>query len=278
MLLAKPNIMPTNRLITGAVLGLVAAFALYLGGIFPVALAFAAVTFAAFEYWTILQNDEDGSPGEVALQAKIYSAVVVSPSLAFYFAGVNGVISVALAAFMLLCAQAIFLIERPIHEPRIERFMADRIAAFFILLVFCNTTVLGVAKVSFSGQLYWLWAFAAGIIACDTGAYFVGKAIGKEQLAPRLSPGKTKEGLFGGLTAGFIVALTVSLLAGGEFDFRLFLFCLSLPLLAVVGDLFQSAIKRGLGVKDSGSILPGHGGVFDRIDSWLFASPLLLVI
>ena len=107
----------------------------------------------------------------------------------------------------------------------------------------------------------------------DIGAYFVGKGFGQVKLAPQISPGKTWEGVLGGLTA---VAVLASL--GSQFlevDVSVLIpFCLAVTMLSVVGDLTVSMFKRNAALKDSGSLLPGHGGVLDRIDSLTAAAPL----
>lgn len=113
----------------------------------------------------------------------------------------------------------------------------------------------------------------------DTGAYFAGRRFGRRKLAPRISPGKTWEGVGGGLLLAFIGALGLHLLLGPEWPSLLLL----LPLVfitvmfSIVGDLFESMIKRQYGAKDSGSLLPGHGGILDRIDSLTAAAPIFLM-
>jgi phosphatidate cytidylyltransferase len=110
--------------------------------------------------------------------------------------------------------------------------------------------------------------------ATDTGAYGVGRLIGKHKLAPSISPGKTIEGAIGSLVTGFIAvfALDAALDIGLETKHLVGL-GLILPPLIVAGDLVESALKRGLGVKDSSGLVPGHGGIADRLDSLLFAAP-----
>ena len=106
----------------------------------------------------------------------------------------------------------------------------------------------------------------------DTGAYFTGLWLGRKKLAPRISPGKTVEGAAGGILAGTTGGLLFGSLFGLPFLWLLFVtpvFCL----LGQIGDLFESLLKRGAGVKDSGSLLPGHGGILDRFDSMLFVLP-----
>jgi phosphatidate cytidylyltransferase len=122
----------------------------------------------------------------------------------------------------------------------------------------------------------WL-LLALGIIwATDTGAYFAGRAWGKRKLAPRISPNKTVAGLVGGLSAGILVAVLGAWLLGtSPAQLALVaLVALLTVLFSVVGDLFESLLKRHVGAKDSGNLIPGHGGVMDRLDSVLAALPV----
>jgi phosphatidate cytidylyltransferase len=126
------------------------------------------------------------------------------------------------------------------------------------------------------GEGWWLLAYLVVLTAlADTAAYFAGKRFGRHKLAPHISPGKTREGLLGALAAG--------LLWGGvgvwalELPLGLWVYFIGLALvvvlLSVTGDLLESLLKREAGAKDSGRILPGHGGVLDRIDSLTAAAP-----
>ena len=122
----------------------------------------------------------------------------------------------------------------------------------------------------------WLLTALAIVWAADSGAYFAGRTFGKHKLAPRVSPNKTIEGLAGGWIAGLVVALGFGWLAGVQLaNVGWLLLVASVAVLAsVLGDLFESLLKRHAGAKDSGSIIPGHGGVLDRIDGVLAALPV----
>jgi phosphatidate cytidylyltransferase len=113
----------------------------------------------------------------------------------------------------------------------------------------------------------------------DIGAYFSGRRFGKTKLAPALSPGKTREGLYGALLVTTVYSLIASFYFQLTASSTLILLALSmvLTLISVVGDLYESLLKREAGVKDSGKLLPGHGGILDRIDSVLATMPLLAV-
>jgi len=125
---------------------------------------------------------------------------------------------------------------------------------------------------------YGFWAVMAvlfTVFAADTGAFFVGRAIGRHRLAPAISPNKSWEGFFGGLIAAVATAFVILYRDSEEFLTipQSLALGLVVALAAVLGDLFESAIKRDLEVKDSGRVLAAHGGVLDRLDSLLWAGP-----
>lgn len=130
----------------------------------------------------------------------------------------------------------------------------------------------------------WLLTALAIVWAADSGAYFVGRTFGGRwfggrKLAPRISPNKTFEGLVGGVVTGMIVGIVFALFAGAGTSQlpAVALVALVTVLFSVVGDLFESLLKRHAGVKDSGHLIPGHGGVLDRIDGVLAALPVFAV-
>jgi len=113
----------------------------------------------------------------------------------------------------------------------------------------------------------------------DSGAYFAGRRWGRNKLAPVISPGKTWEGVYGGLLTSMAFAALAGGLYSGSLKWTLTFMLASLMamLFSVAGDLLESLMKRQSGIKDSGSIIPGHGGVLDRIDSMLAAAPMFLI-
>lgn len=127
--------------------------------------------------------------------------------------------------------------------------------------------------------LYWALLVFFCIWAADSGAYFTGKWIGKHPLWPAISPNKTVEGAFGGILFSVAVAAAFALAKPELLElWRAVVIGVVIAVVGMMGDLIQSAYKRVRGVKDSGSILPGHGGVLDRVDSWLIVFPFLHLI
>ncbi len=120
-----------------------------------------------------------------------------------------------------------------------------------------------------------LWAMAL-VWACDSGAFFVGRQFGGPKLAPKISPAKTWSGLIGGVAAATLLAVVMRWAHGLPLHL-----VIATPVLAVLaqgGDLFESALKRRAGVKDSGNVLPGHGGVMDRLDGIVPVAPIAALL
>lgn len=134
-------------------------------------------------------------------------------------------------------------------------------------------------------SLYWMqqhdpWVvflLCAIVWLGDSAAYYVGKTLGRHQLAPVVSPKKTWEGAAAGLLTGVVSTLVWSWFQFHAIEPKLLAAGAVTAVAAQVGDLVESMLKRGAGVKDSGGVLPGHGGMFDRMDAMLFAAPVLLV-
>ena len=122
-----------------------------------------------------------------------------------------------------------------------------------------------------------LWLLAV-IWATDIGAYFAGRGIGGPKLAPRISPKKTWAGLAGGMIAAGAVGATAAIVLDWPNAPGVILFSIGLAVIAQGGDLMESAIKRAFKVKDSGSLIPGHGGLLDRLDGLMTAAPSVAAV
>jgi phosphatidate cytidylyltransferase len=142
---------------------------------------------------------------------------------------------------------------------------------------------------AYAHGLVYLVSIFAIVWAADVAAYFAGRAFGKRKLAPAISPGKTWAGAIGGAVAALLVALLCYVMAGLSDSFfaaigqrwsliAVLAVALLLATVSVVGDLFESQLKRQRGVKDSSKLLPGHGGIFDRVDALLPIVPLALLL
>jgi phosphatidate cytidylyltransferase len=172
----------------------------------------------------------------------------------------------------LLAAVAVALYEYTSFEDVFGYLSCSGFASIYISLCMAH-----VVLIRFLPQgSYWLTMLIVVVAGSDTGAYYAGRAFGRRKLFPQISPKKTVAGSIGGMAAGLATAGGLSLFFPGKAN--LFLLLIAAALLVIVGiagDLTESMIKRSMGVKDSGTILFGHGGLLDRIDSLLLTGPVL---
>jgi len=151
-------------------------------------------------------------------------------------------------------------------------------AVAFMAPIYVGLPLGAIAKVRLLHGAQVVTVLAVLVIVSDSAQYFAGRAFGRRKLAPLISPAKTLEGALGGVVAAALAGATLGVrwvpgvtVASGALLGAL------IAAFGIVGDLFESLLKRGAGVKDSSSLIPGHGGVLDRIDSWLFAGPVYYV-
>jgi phosphatidate cytidylyltransferase len=152
---------------------------------------------------------------------------------------------------------------------------ATMLGVFYVVLLGGHLVAL---RTGFEERLsaHLLSFFFLVLMGSDTGAYYVGRAVGKHKLAPKISPGKTWEGVAGGLVAALALATVAHFWFFKELPLKWALpLAAVMAVLGILGDLTESALKRGAGAKDAAKILPGHGGALDRLDSLLFNAPLL---
>ncbi|ALQ01803.1 phosphatidate cytidylyltransferase [Pseudomonas brassicacearum] len=237
-----------------------ASFALFIG---------LVVTLGAWE-WARLA----GFPAQSARVA--YAAAVAAMLFIMYV--VPGLAPWVLGAAVLWWATATFLV---LTYPQTTQHWANAATKLVIGLLILLPAWQGLIWIKQGPLGNWqIMAVMVLVWGADVGAYFSGKAFGKRKLAPKVSPGKSWEGVYGGLVlslvittvVGFVRDWTVAQLLMGLIGAALIVF------VSVVGDLTESMFKRQSGIKDSSNLLPGHGGVLDRIDSLTAAIPIFAVL
>jgi len=183
----------------------------------------------------------------------------------------SGVVAIGGWAALVAAGSVLFFSLSPRRQPLEDAGVTVGAMAWVGLLSFAILIAAGARPLEHILFVVLLIAFA------DMGAYFIGRSFGRRKLAPVLSPQKTIEGLFGGLLAGMVIA-SILVTFPGWADIGLakgLVAALLVGVIGPIGDAAESMVKRALGVKDMGSVLPGHGGILDRIDSFLFAIPAM---
>ncbi len=186
---------------------------------------------------------------------------------------VTAIVGVSVAWWVI----ALFRLSRYQGESGITGMEPLRLIEGVLVLVPAWLSLVVLHQVPGNGPLLLLFLLML-IWGADVGAYFAGRLWGHTKLAPKVSPGKTREGVYGAMAVGLCFGLILVWWLKSEPTQSLVLLtiCLVTLLFSVVGDLFESLLKRRRGIKDSGVLLPGHGGMMDRIDSLTAASPLFL--
>lgn len=248
------------RVITAIALAAVSMAAVLVGGPWFTLLIAVFAALMAFEWRMIsLQHDERAVAGFQIL-------AVVGATVMTHFGDLNAALS-----FLLAIAGAGAAADALLGR----RAGWGLVGALYV--GFCAICFIGLRGNSPEGLLVIFWVVLV-VIATDVGAYFCGRIIGGPKLWQRVSPNKTWAGLIGGMLLAALVSLVFSVLALGFIELFLAVLAAIVAVVAQIGDLSESAYKRHFGVKDSGSILPGHGGVLDRLDGMLSATIFVAMI
>jgi len=264
-----------QRAISAAVLVPVLLVVLALGGAVLAAAVAIVTVLAAIEVFRLLRSA--GHEGFAVLGTVLALVVVLDAAFPKVLEG-SGLLLVAIG--IVLAAVASFTRTDP--QDGLEAWMATVFGALYIALLSFIIRLGQAAPVvpvdaplhALGGERGWILLLVLAVWSYDTGAYLVGKNIGRTKFLTHISPSKTVEGLVGGVVAATAV---IALLLWGLGQNPLHALALG-PLTALAaqaGDLAESIIKRAAGAKDSGTLIPGHGGILDRVDSFVFAAPVV---
>lgn len=258
-----------TRIISGIVMGVIVAVILAIGFIFePIVITVAVALIAAAAVYELLHN-------AAGIKSKL--SLVFACLFTFYIVFthfINEDFGVSLI-FVLFGAVIYEIIAAVMILKNHSKFgLSEIVSLFGIPLVYGGMFFCLTGVINSENGIYYLLLLLNFSSVCDMGAYFVGVTIGKHKLCPNLSPKKTVEGAVGGIVSSIIVTLIISLCFSKSILLPMLLtvpFCI----LGMIGDLFASAIKRAVGLKDYSNLIPGHGGILDRVDSIIMIAPLL---
>lgn len=253
-----------TRIISGIVMGIIVATVLAVGFLWQSAVITVAVALiAAIAIYELLHN-----------ATKIESNYILICSVIFVFA--NTLFSVySDNSSVLSIVYFIFAVIGVLINHKKFFFGHICVTCFAPVIlskafVFLNYVIIG------KNNLYYLLLLFNFSCVCDMGAYFSGVTLGKHKLCPEISPKKTVEGAVGGILSSMVITLVISICFSKSVLIPMLL-TIPLCVLGMIGDLFASAIKRSVDLKDYGNLIPGHGGILDRLDSILMIAPVMTI-
>ena len=258
--------MHLKRWITGVIALPFLIFFIVRGGAFFVVLIGAVCLLSMWEYTSIVSDAKGKAVSVVMIVGVLVGELIILAASGNSF----NLILTIIAFNMLICS--LISIWQYKKNPNILETVKKQVQGIIYIPLLLSFLVL--IRNQADGTI-WIFFTLAVIFAGDTSAYYFGSYLGRHKLCPAVSPGKTIEGSIGGLTANLLVGSVVKLFFLPELPWAqsLFLF-LVMGIAGQAGDLFESMLKRSSKVKDSGGLLPGHGGFLDRIDALLFAAPV----
>ena len=257
---------PLQRAVSGAVVAAIFAAVIVFGTGHVVAVLAALLTVALAYEWSRLT--------EMGAAARQMPQIVLTAALMLAIYTMPRWLPWVLTAAAIWWVLAFVLI---LGHDQIRRDAAQYMYWTFRIGMPLALSVAWASLVLLHERNYWWLLYCVALVSCsDIGAYYIGRRFGKTPLFAQLSPGKTRAGLWGGIAASLVLCLLVAFTVSRTWVDMAYLILLSVCVVqvGVVGDLFVSLMKRYAGVKDTGALLPGHGGILDRADSLLPSLPL----
>jgi phosphatidate cytidylyltransferase len=263
-----------HRTLSGAIFGVLFCLGLFVNKaqvLVPIIISLGAIV-GTLEFFSLAKGK--GFKGQAAFACVIACALVADG----YFWGLRH-LGIILAAGMLLSFG--LALRRGGIEQILARSSITFLGCFYVGLPLAMAVAILHGPGTIQGSRFLLVFIILTVWSSDIGAYFIGRRFGKKKLAPKLSPGKSVEGMFGGFAATFIAAILLklawpqvaSVVTWAEALILAAVFCVA----GLIGDLMESAMKRDAGIKDSGINITGHGGMLDIIDSILFCLPVFYI-
>ncbi len=254
-----------QRIITAIIFGAILISLTLMGGIPFVILAYLFASIAVYELLKMRKLKLFSISGIITLLA-LWIFLIPDKYQVFFERIQLTKVEVILITILLLFAYTVVTK---------NRFTYDDVAFSIMAILYIGMGFYYFIETREEGLVYIFYSLFI-IWATDSGAYFTGRAIGKRKLWPDISPNKTVEGFFGGIVSAVIVSLPFGVFSDMDISvIMLAIVTIFLSVFGQIGDLVESALKRHYHVKDSGNILPGHGGILDRFDSLLFVWPLI---
>jgi len=254
-----------QRIITATILIAIFLPIAILGGIPFLFLAYIMASIGLYELFQMRKLSIFSFHGLIAV---LLLWVFLLPNQYFEAINITGLskIELAFAAVLLFLSYTVMVK---------NHFTFDDVGFILLSVLYIGIGFFYFVQIREEGLVYLFYALFV-VWVTDSGAYFVGRRFGKRKLWPEISPNKTVEGFFGGIISGLVVAILFILFSSIQIPFfQLIIVTIIISIFGQMGDLTESALKRHYGVKDSGNLFPGHGGILDRCDSWLFVLPLL---
>lgn len=262
--------MHRKRWITGIVALPFLVYLIYAGGILFALMIAVASVLALWEYFRISFNAAEKNLRQI-VSIIGYLTALAMVLVAYRY---SAEMLVAMTGANIILSSFAFLLFYKTNPQMIESIRMQVQGVIYIPL---SLSILILIRNGADG-ISWIFFLLVIVFAGDTSAFYFGTYFGRHKLCPAISPGKTIEGSIGGFLANILVGSGFKFLLFPHLSWGIcFLFFILIGLAGQAGDLFESALKRMAGVKDSGNILPGHGGILDRIDALLFAIPVMYV-